>query len=1597
MIKKYKNKIIATVISVVFLIVMYVLIGNVYSLYNPSKEQYMNSKATSLLGKTISMNGSFWSSLYNQGNLTCFWHKESGYSYAGMNNRIHSVFDIGFDETEGRIKIESIVNTTPRKTKTSYASSSKTSVGKLAAEASRNGNSFYVQNALYEAIREGTVARESAIANEMQWAASGTKNHASRSKINEYNNYKKITDVTKGTPEEKEKQATINNKLYTIMGPFKISFEGKAISSITVNNAKWSSSSDTDIYWSASESTDKKDWSNKFNEAKSGKYTLDKKQFFIAVETSKLPEDGTYTVSIKQEKFEYYNARIAVCVGSRQQQTGLYVYDNTPHTVNGEVSWNLKRKGLKTLIISKVDEKSGKELNGAGFKIYAELKDGTKGWVSGDAKSTKTYGKNATEYSAKTEIKNLKYGTYYIYETKAPDNCALSEQTGYKQASNGSTDLTGDWVFVGSQALEPGSGSKITVKITNKSLATTEIIKKDKTTGMVLSGGKFKLYAVLNDGTKGWISGDATGDKTYGNTATEYPSSTKIEKLKYGTYYLYETETPSGYDITKQDGYKQAAEGSSSLTGDWVYLGNKVIDVNFPDDGAFKFEVDNKKVVGEIEGDVWIENPDRKDNGINHIYDGQPSNDELKEGIKVNLYDANNKLLAETTTDKNGHYKFTNKNKISDDDKDIYYWDLNGAYVEFIYNNKTTYNEDGTVKERGYVVVNPFTGTDAKVNSKAQELTMTKEKLDDNKLTGIEGANPGKAVTSQTVVELDNSKLVEENNKMYQKIKENTATADDLKNAPLAYYYDEATYKISNINLGLLEQYDADYSVDENLAYIKVNMKGYTYTYKYGDAPASESKYVPTVNEQNSTKSYTGKIYPTDIAYNVANNTDELKVYVVYSIDVKNNETMYIDDLYTEERLYLDSLVNSYDTNRYELCTNENTSDKSDFALWSDKDGVASYDVNNENSVYKNGIGKQETETSYIQFKIKDEALKKILERKVTESELENAPTIATASGYHEYLRTDNVWEHKKDVRAFDGAKGANVYPITSESNNKRYYVHKTINKSQKSSALYLKLSLGEPRKISGTVFEDTKTEQSEKDGTNLGNGKIDDNEKNRAQTVKVELLNADKSTVTKLYKENDGKVVYNEDGSLPDANVTTEVGGTYEFEGVTPGYYYIRFTYGDGRQKMIQADNTSKDIKSNDYKSTIINTETDGAGDIIKNAMESKSEDLNAITEIIASSQTEAQKKIVEWYKYLNNSNYSTAVDDLNERAKFDKYKYSEEGIVYDESGNVVTDYPSNINAYTPITSISIENDVNVSKAVEGVKGKDGTIELKDDTYKSNYEGFNFGLIKQPKTEIELNKMITNVKLTAQTGTTIVSANPTDRTSTYLTALDKITGGSKYAKMEMDESLIYGSALETTYEIKIENKSDKEYIEDENSSDYGKYYLYGEKTNTSKLKAVKVNEIVDELDKKYNYDSTKTSSEASVVHQDGSTENIEVSITKNNPDGNTELSNSLKMTGWKEFESGATESMSYVVTSLLSRDNNTEYTNEAKVTSISLDKLTTLPSSFNWNLAKDTTTLSIEEAKGSDKRGIYWIAGIIGLIVLAAGIIFIKKKALKK
>ncbi len=1714
MIKKHKSLLIYLAFSIVFIAA--IAVSAVYSYYNPSESEFLNANASSLLGKNLASGGTLYTTLEARGMLSCFYHKANAQN--AINTTIHSVFDTGFDEEKGVMKVTSIINNGAQTSKTSYASSSNTSVGNLAAQAARSGNAYYVYTALRQAINAGTVVNESAINHNQEYWPGGMHNPAPADTVNLYNNYKKLSKTeTSAETAEKGKEVTIKDKSYTIIGPFKMTFGGKDIVSITAGDATWESRTSTEIYWSDTISTTASDWSANFNQKSSGKYVLNNKRFYLAVETAKLPNSGTYRVTIRQDEFEYYNTRTIVCTGVQAQQIGMYCYSNSPKKVVGQATWNIKRNALKTLKILKVDAKTGEELTGAGFKIYAELTDGTKGWVSGSAEGDKTYGDTAAEYSAKVEIKNLKFGVYYIYETTIPSGYAMSDQDGYHQEAPGSSALTGDWVYLGKKTLNTNSsGDTITVKVTNKGFTSTEItktdqisgeeltgaafklyaelkdgtkgwvsgsadgektygatgteysakegiknlkygtyyvyetkapegydlseqdgyhkeapgsnelsgdwvylgyklldetytndtpftvtipnkplgtmqiIKTDKTTGIELTGGKFKIYAVLKNGTSGWVSGEADGDKTYGSTASEYLAKTEIKNLKYGTYYIYETETPAGYDITKQDGYHQAAAGSDSLTGDWVYLGTQEIDINFPEDRIFKFSAENKKIVDKLEGYVWIDEPDTKDNVINHLYD-DGGNDSLKQGITVNLYDGTGTLIATTTTDAAGHYEFTTKNAPSytGEDKDIYYWDLAQAYVEFIYNNKTTYNEDGTVKEYGYIVVDPFVGNNVSINSKAQEYTITTEKLDDNNLTGTTGNNPGRAVTYRSEQPLSETELLANTENIAAKISNNTVSYDDLKETPLTGYYDNNTYRISNINLGLQEQQDPQFVIDENLAYIKVKMKGYTYTYKYGDAAVTNSTNVPTVNEQNSAKTFTGKIYPTDIAYNMAERTEELQVYVIYSIAVTNTETTYVDSKYVEERLYLDSLVNAYDTNRYVLCTNENNQDKSDFALWQDNgNGTASYDVNHENSVYKNGMEKQETKTSYIQFKIKEEALEKILTGGLTYEDIESAPTVATVTGYHEYLRTDNAWVHDESVRAFDGSKGAGSYP-TANSSGKKYYVHKTISKSYSSSDLYLKLSLGDPRRVAGTVFEDIRTEESVSNNTNLGNGILDDNEANRAQQVTVELLNADRTTVTKLYKQENGQIVYNQDGSLPDARTTTEVGGTFTFEGVVPGYYYIRFTYGDGTQKMMPAGDA---IQSNDYRSTIINTADNGS--IIKNAMEASEEALESARQtLLADPSNENAKKLVEWYKYLD-KNYSTAVDDTNQRLVIENYVYKEDGKVYDEAGNVVTNYPTNINSYTPMVGISIENDISDFT-------DNGNYHL------ANYDEFNFGMIKAADTILNIDKKITNLSYTSQTGSTLVSANPTDRTAAYVTALDNITGGSKYAKIEIDPSLIYGSELETTYELVITNNSVKDYIEEPESDEFGYYYKYGEMTGTARLKKIKVNEVIDELDIKYNYDSLAGEVTETITHEDGSTEESTVTIEKpapltssetTNPDETTSTNDYLILRGWTEIESQAKTSIHYTATSLLSaEDEDTLYTNRARITSISLDKMTTLNSNFQWgDSVTDSTTLTITPTTGEDRSNTYWIAGAIALVVMAAGFVLLKKKVLK-
>ena len=1277
-----------------------------------------------------------------------------------------------------------------------------------------------------------------------------------------------------------------------------------------------------------------------------------------------------------------------------QDQTGYEngkVYVDRKTLTESQTSITFEKENTKPEIPTgslQIHKYDGNTQLTAGFRIKTN-----NGWLKG---SNGSYTYNNTESNAEIYYTNsptgyktltdLELGTYTVYEVTPPSGYNLQDQTGYENGK----------VYVDRKTLTESQTSITFEKENTKPEIPTGSLQIHKYDGNTQLTAGFRIKT-----NNGWLKG-SNGSYTYNNTEsnaeiyyTNSPTGYKtLTDLELGTYTVYEVTPPSGYNLEDQTGYENGKvyvdsktltesqteitfnkenikivkgnitirkyDGNTKLragfkiktTTGWLVGNNGSYSYNNSETNATKyytdsstgtitinnlelgsytvyeveapegyditkqsgysngkieletktltenatdinFSIENKKLVN-VEGFVWNENPNGKANEYNDVFN-RGTLDKLISGITVRLY-GNSGFISETTT-QNGYYKFSNIDNNS----------LTNGYVEFIYDNTK------------YVTCHTLVGNNNAINSKAKELEMQAGKLEDDNLTGTAGANPGIAVTEQ-------GKLT-------------------------TYGYDSKTYSYSNINLGLKQKAVSQHSITETLEYIKVKMKGYTYTYKYGEDPVTMSTYVPAVSEQNSKATFTAKIYPSDVAYNVINSTatDKLEIYVVYSMGVTNTTTTNIDDIYVEQKLYLTSLTNTFDTERYELSTEangNNDNENNQFKLWNIQANKATYNLNNANSVYKDGITNNETKTAYIQFRIKDNAVQKMLNRTLSVEDIENAPTIAEATGFHEYLRQDQLWK-ESSARKYNGAKGNASSP---------YYLHKSTTKSAKSSDLYLKLTLGKTRTVSGTVFEDSVINNDLK----LGDGVLNDNE-NKIKNVTVELLNADRNTVTSLYKVNEqGAIIYQEGSNLPKAITTSDQNGVYSFEGIVPGYYYIRFTYGDGTQKIVSAGE-EKSLTSNDYKSTTINTAENGAGNIIKDELERAIGSQEAINN-------------ANWYESLNNQ-YSVAVDDLNMREKMDSYVYSsgkdENGntktIASDKDGNIIGQFPMNVYSYSPMMGIAIEKNVDYND---------------DSDEMSVFGKFSFGIIEAPKTIIGVDISISNVSITNQVGSTIISENPASSRSKYLTSLEQNEfGKSKYAKTEIDMESIYGSDLKADYELTVKNDSEKDYIE-ENDAEKGYYYKYGIITSSAKEKIVNIESVLNTIDSKYNIDSINKKIKVS--------DTKEVTIDKSD-------SNAINISGWGNLERGSILSIGYGVTGLLTRDDDTGYINKAAVSAISLDKLTTLNSNFIWpgSDAENEARITFTPPTGKDKRNIYIASSIIVLVALCTVIVLLKKKLL--
>ena len=842
------------------------------------------------------------------------------------------------------------------------------------------------------------------------------------------------------------------------------------------------------------------------------------------------------------------------------------------------------------------------------------------------------------------------------------------------------------------------------------------INKVDINTNQALVAG-FKIQTSAGK----WLSG-SNGSYKYNNTfakAQTYNSSVTLKGLKYDTYKIYEVKAPSGYDLADQAGYDK--------TNKWVYFGTAKI--NASSTKVTKKYTNVQKM--SLKGYVWIDTQATKDGAFNSLYDS--SREARVAGVTVKLINkSTKKSIAEVKTNANGEYTF---NKLLTQSQ------LKDYYVEFNYKGVKIGMKDAAGKDyqediSKYIPVafnaSATNGSKAIMNSVAEK---------DSDLAGIATTYAG-------------------------------TNASEINKYGLERCGTLTNGMLSNINLGIKKIPNADYRLEENLAYVQITMKGYTYTYNYGGQGDRSRIAAPQVNWQKvgTISGYTANIYPSDIAYDVKNSTEELKVNVAYRIDITNTTTTgtgsvanNYNELYKEKALHISKLTDKFDTKRYKL----NDSN------WTEKDGTATINDKYLKDIKDNGIASSKTATKFIKFSVNHDAILDILNH--PNGIIEEYPTKAQATGFHKYTRKDYSWQN----------------------NISKDQTHKTSNDTRNADAPYLIFKLGEERVLSGKVFEDKVVTT---DGQKLGNGVYDNNE-NIVKDVKVELLdvNGDITDITKLPVSNlygaqsqDGK---EERTAISNkAEVLTDANGNYTLRGIVPGQYFIRFTYGDGTQKIY--DINGKEIGTltgKDYKSTIVTNEAAKAA--LKDG------------------------KDIEWYKKLNNQNASVGLDNLATRV------------------GVNNGTTQNIMAGTARLSISIENTpTNTTDIVVSENGEQAKLA-------SNvFNGLNLGIIEMPKQEAKLEKIITNMKLSNAQNNLGFNGNPETDSLTGVSDLDNTkNGGSTYVRAELQDEMISGSTLELTYAIKVTNTSDVNYYNDN-------YYYFGEADSNKEVTLV-ANELVDYLD----------------------------------------------------------------------------------------------------------------------------------------------------
>ena len=687
--------------------------------------------------------------------------------------------------------------------------------------------------------------------------------------------------------------------------------------------------------------------------------------------------------------------------------------------------------------------------------------------------------------------------------------------------------------------------------------------------------------------------------------------------------------------------------------------------------------------------------------------------------------------------------------------------------------------------------------------------------------------------------------------------------------------------------------------------------------------------------------------YGTDLA--AGHPGDPLEVYATYQIAV-TNQSMSIEtqieeivDYYDSEYTFKPNL--SWVTFQYYRNTNKNITEKyynmmdeaqstidnnsNNLALqymaYDEDDQLIAVTADNANrsstnknlgSDYNNlyihpidDITLETGETAYIYltFQVnKDSSGKIIVDNNDTPKR-----NIAEINGYSTYYRDgtelpNGVTKNSSDVA---GLLDRDSNPGNLEANDLQgdRYERNFEDDTDEAPPLNVTYNPDDVRQVNGSVWEDERTEQS--GDAMIGNGLKEDGEED-VEGVTVQLVEKCANGTEWIWGE-----------------TTTAADGSYSFESFIPGDYIVRFKYGDtdatalsttslGRTGANIVSYNGQDFKSTTYQDGIAQegtTDLDEKYQAYVNTATQNETGTYGYDIYEVDKQTEAGNNYSDakdiWSRRNEVINYSNSnvtnhvaevlaspyqVPSYNETA----YSESEMSTLYDE---LIQN--TQMVAETGVISMEIEYDRQTTDGYDNVNNNAETSSKDyytgDNKQNGNYvlANIDFGLEERPKSQLEIDKSVANVRVTLANNNILFDINAEANNAlwqdhqeynigeikenydgiyptyydqddkhrySYREEIDTIVSSTDKGliQLTMDEEIMHGATVQITYAVKITNVGEADYIDGNN-----KNFYYQGNTEGAHLSTTTTNQVIDYVQNNLRFDESAMNNASNAVN----------------------------------------------------------------------------------------------------------------------------------